>query len=374
MRVLHLYSGNRYGGIESVLVTLARHRAQAPEMEPVFALAFEGRVAGELRNAGGEVHVVGPTRLSRPVSVWRTRRRLSALLAAGGFDVALAHAPWSMAVYGPAVRRHALPLAFWMHDAVGAGDRVERRARRVRPALALCNSAFTASTLPRIYPDVPAEVVHPPVPPPPAFDRARVRAQVHAELSTAAEDVVVVQVGRMEAWKGHARLLAALGSLRDVDGWTAWIVGGAQRTEEAAYVEELRRTAAALGIADRIRFTGERADVARVLAAADVACQPNASPEPFGVAIVEALYASLPVVATASGGALEIVTPECGALVPPDDVAALSGSLRRLFVDVDERNRLAAAGPARACAVADVGATMRKLAHALAAISRKAEA
>jgi glycosyltransferase involved in cell wall biosynthesis len=49
-----------------------------------------------------------------------------------------------------------------------------------------------------------------------------------------------------------------------------------------------------LRIADRVRFAGQRDDVPRLLAAADLHCQPNSSPEPFGVAFVEALAAGLP--------------------------------------------------------------------------------
>ena len=49
----------------------------------------------------------------------------------------------------------------------------------------------------------------------------------------------------------------------------------------------------------------------RLLAAADVFCQPNSGPEPFGIVFVEALYAGLPVIATAIGGAQEIVDAAC---------------------------------------------------------------
>jgi glycosyltransferase involved in cell wall biosynthesis len=374
MRVLHLYSGNLYGGIEAVLATLARFRHEAPEMQPAFALAFDGRLADELRAAGAEAHVLGPVRLSRPLSVHRARRRLSALLGDGRFDVTLAHAPWSMAVFGPAARRRRLPLAFWMHDAAGSGDRVERLARRIRPDLAICNSAFTAATLPALYPAVPSTVVHPPVPAPPSIDRSAARVDIRAELDTPADDVVIVQVGRMEPWKGHARLLDALGAMRDIPGWTAWIVGGPQRAEEESYLAGLRRSADATGIAHRVRFTGERGDVPRVLAAADVACQPNQGPEPFGVAVVEALQAGLPVVATAAGGAVEIVMADCGVLVPPGDGDALHSALRRLMSSAEERRRLGAAGPARADEVAGVGRQMRRLASALAGTTDRVEA
>ena len=60
-------------------------------------------------------------------------------------------------------------------------------------------------------------------------------------------------------------------------------------------------------------------DVPRLLAAADIHCQPNISPEPFGIAFIEALAAGLPVVTSAIGGAIEIVDDTCGRLVPASD-------------------------------------------------------
>ena len=122
-----------------------------------------------------------------------------------------------------------------------------------------------------------------------------------------------------------------------------WVVGGAQRPEEAAYVSELAAATRRLGIADRVRWLGERQDVRRLLAAADVHCQANIAPEPFGIAYVEALAAGLPVVASRSGGAIEIVDESCGVLVPPGDSEALAAALERLIVDRPFRAKLAPA-------------------------------
>ena len=49
-----------------------------------------------------------------------------------------------------------------------------------------------------------------------------------------------------------------------------------------------------------------------LLAAADLFCQPNTAPEPFGLSLVEALQAGLPVVTSGIGGACEIVDASCG--------------------------------------------------------------
>src|SRR5207302_1246255 len=102
-----------------------------------------------------------------------------------------------------------------------------------------------------------------------------------------------------------------------------------------------------------------------LLAAADIHCQPNTGPEPFGITFIEALYAGLPVVTTGIGGALEIVDGSCGILVEPGDPAALAAALGRLIEDRDLRARLGAAGPARAAALCEPRAQLQTLAHAL---------
>ena len=64
------------------------------------------------------------------------------------------------------------------------------------------------------------------------------------------------------------------------------------------------------------------------MAAADVFCQPNTGPEPFGIVLVEALHAGLPVVTSGFGGAAEIVEQTCGFLTTPGDTVAVATALR----------------------------------------------
>jgi glycosyltransferase involved in cell wall biosynthesis len=146
------------------------------------------------------------------------------------------------------------------------------------------------------------------------------------------------------------------------------IAGGPQRREEEKLLRSLERAAARAGLADRVRFLGQRTDVPDLLAAADILCQPNTSPEPFGVALVEGLAASLPVVTSALGGALEIVDATTGVLVAPGDAAALAEALRGLVDDPARRRALGAAGPARARALCDPTARVADLAALLAGL------
>lgn len=374
MRVLHVYSGNLFGGIETMLLTMARLRALCSAMEPEIALCFEGRLSAELAATGIAVHQLPEARVSRPHTIRRARRALSNVLASGRFDRVVCHAAWSQALFGGLVRRAGVPLVYWAHDIAAGTHWTERLARRVRPDLAICNSRYTADSLLTLYADVPIVVLTYPIDTTARVLPAVERAAVRRELDTPLDATVIIQVSRMEAWKGHAVVIEALGRLRKLRAdddlkWVWWVVGGAQRPAEAAYAATLVDAARRHGIEDRVRWLGDRHDVSRLLGAADVHCQANAAPEPFGIAYVEALAAGLPVVASRAGGAMEIVEDSCGVLVPPGDSGALATALMRLIVDRGFRATLAAAAPVRARQISDPATQLQHLADALTMMS-----
>lgn len=361
MRILHLHSGNLYGGIETMLVTIATAPADGAHVHQ-FALSFEGRLSEALATATATPYILGPARFSRPLTIWRTRRRLAALLARHPVDVALTHSPWMHALCGPVLRSRGVRTVQWVHGPLEGWT--HRWASRTLPHAVICNSRFTQSLLPPTHASLPGEVIYCPLDLASRGEQED-RAAMRAELQTADTDVVIAQVSRLEPWKGHRILLRALAHLAGRPGWTAWIAGGAQRSSESQYLQELRSLVAASGLTGRVRFAGERTDVARLLASADIYCQPNLSPEPFGLAFVEAMAAGLPVVASDAGGAREIVDAETGVLVPSGDVEALASALGALMSNPARRRALGAAGVRRAPQLCDprqqVGALHRFL-------------
>lgn len=369
MKILHVHSGNLYGGVETMLTTLARHNARCAGMEQHFALCFEGRFSRELRAADAAIYPVGPARLSRPYSVWRARRRLRQVLHHQHFDAVLCHSGWSQAIFGPVVRETSTPLVLYVHGAADSRHWLEVYAERATPSLIVCNSEFTASKLPATYRKVPHTVMYSAITP--MSEEESDPTAVRASLHTAADATVIIQVGRMEPLKGHLPLLEALARSADLPGWMCWQVGGAQRRGEFAYVASLKKSAARLGISGRVHFLGERTDVRSLMAAADIYCQPNTSAESFGLTFVEALSAGLPVVTTAMGGACEIVTDDCGILVPPGDADALAAALRRVIVDRSLRQQLATAGLARVRQLGDVSSQLDALRRALSQATTK---
>lgn len=353
MRILHVYGGFLFGGIESMLVTMAQSEALAPGLHQEFALCHHGRLENELLRAGVPVHHLGVVRVSRPWSMIRAALRLRRILRRDHFDVVVIHSAWSHAIFAPVVRRARQPLIFWLHDRASGRHWTERWAARTPPDLAIANSHFTRNTLPAIFPHVPGEVLYCPVADNIPRLAASERAAVRAAFAASPDELVIVLACRLEAWKGHELLLQALSHLQSdssLPSWKLWIIGGVQRPSEQAFLDRLHRLAAA-DLPGQVRFLGQRSDVPRLYAAADLHCQPNLAPEPFGIAWIEALYAGLPVVTTALGGALEILNSDCGRLVPPGDSRALAQALAELLREPQRRRALSDYGPARAAAI-----------------------
>jgi len=373
LRVLHLNAGNLFGGIETYLLTLARQRHLCPAMELHFGLCFAGRLEQELRAVGVGVLDLGPVRLSRPWTVLRTRQRLRRFLAEGTIDVVVTHGSWPHVVFAPVVRRVGLPLVHCLHGWLDSRHWLNCFAARTPPDHLLANSRFTADSAAQLWPQVPVTVIYPPLP---LSEEAAIseeaRRRLRVSFGTDPEAIVILLAARIEPLKGHAVLLEALGRLRAQPGWECWIAGGAQRREEVQWLAELRADAQRRGIAERVRFLGQRADVPALLAAANLYCQPNVQPEGFGLALVEALRAGLPVITSRFGGAVEIVTDDCGILCPPGDSAAVAEALCALMADPSLRQRLSQAGPARARALCNPTEQLPRFYQTLAAVRHSA--
>jgi glycosyltransferase involved in cell wall biosynthesis len=353
MKVLHLYAGNLFGGIETLLVTLARERHLCPGMEPQFALCFPGRLAHELISTGVKVHELGAVKLRYPWQVLKVRARLQEVIESEAIDVVISHACWSQTIFGTVVKRLGKKLCFWCHDIPNGNSVVERLAKLTTPDFIIVNSHFTEQHLHLLYPQTQSQVIYAPVVPI-QFEQPRaIRQQIRQQLDTPDDTVVITQVSRLERWKGHTLLISALGSMKDLPNWECWIVGGAQRESEQSYLKELVQQLQELGLEQRVRWLGQRNDVPQVLAASDIFCQPNLGAEPFGIVFIEALYAGLPVVTVKMGGGGEIVTPECGWAVPQGDVMAVKIALEDLVKNPVHRHQLQVAAKARAHDLSD---------------------
>lgn len=185
------------------------------------------------------------------------------------------------------------------------------------------------------------------------------RVQFRATHGVEPEAIVIVHVGRFVGLKNHALLLQAFAQLQSSQPLYLWLVGdGELRPQTEQIAQEL-------GIADRVRFWGVRSDVADILNAADIFTLPSQY-EGNPMAVMEAMAAGLPIVATAVGGIPELVAHGVsGLLVPNDDVAALRKALQHLIDAPEARHAMGQAALQRARTDSDIRHTVRQYEGAL---------
>ena len=157
------------------------------------------------------------------------------------------------------------------------------------------------------------------------------REQIRKEL--ALPDAPLVGVfSRLAPWKGQHVALQAIAKLPGVHG----IIVGDALFGENDYAASLRELVAKLGIAERVHFLGHRSDVAELMRAVDVMVHPSVHPEPFGRTLVEAMLAGVPVIATDTGAASDILQGgKAGTLVRPDDADDIAAAIARVLADPD---------------------------------------
>ncbi|MBB6351302.1 glycosyltransferase involved in cell wall biosynthesis [Nonomuraea muscovyensis] len=324
------------GGTQKQVSLLAQELRHAGTEPHVMVLSRGGPYEATLHDAGIEVHRLGFGRGS-PLGNARAYARLVGVLRRLAPEVVHTFLHEATLIGVPAARLARVPV-------VVAGRRNETRLNATRPwslaldrmtarmadhvvvnAAALAADACAMLRLPRhsltvIYNGLPPSAFDP-VPP----------EEVRTGLP------VVACVARLSAEKGHCHLIDAM-ALLAARGRPCTLVLAGDGPERGA----LEKQAAAAGL--DVRFLGTRTDNAELLARADVVVLASLT-EGLSNAVMEAMAAGRPIVATSVGGNPELLD-ERGVLVPPAAPSALAEGVIRLLDDPGLAGGLAAAARA----------------------------
>jgi glycosyltransferase involved in cell wall biosynthesis len=154
----------------------------------------------------------------------------------------------------------------------------------------------------------------------------------------------ITTLGNIRRVKGHDIFIAAAALIVARYDDARFSIAG--DVLEAEYYSELQALIRNLNLSGHVHFTGGVTDIREHLAGADIFVLPSRS-EGFSNAIVEAMAASLPVVATNVGGNAEaVIDSVSGFLVPPEDPVALSAAITRLLSDPHQARAMGTAGRA----------------------------
>lgn len=168
------------------------------------------------------------------------------------------------------------------------------------------------------------------------------RDQIRRELRLTANAKLIGMVARLQPVKGHRFFIDAAASvLRDQPNVHFVLVG------DGPLRSEIETRIAQCGLTDRMHLLGDRTDVARLVAGFDLLVLASLH-EGLPNAVMEAMAAGVPVVATAVGGTKElIIDGESGYLTPPSDSAALANRITHALRDDENRAKITSAARSR---------------------------
>lgn len=153
---------------------------------------------------------------------------------------------------------------------------------------------------------------------------------------------LVGMVGHLSPIKGQEEFLRAAALIASQRSDVDFLIVGEDKSRDGLNRAHLERLIVQLGVDGRVRLVGWLDDVRDILEILDVFVCPSRI-EPFGLVMVEAMACGVPVVATRSEGAVEIVDDRVtGRLVPVGAAKALADTIHDLLSDAPERKRLAA--------------------------------
>jgi glycosyltransferase involved in cell wall biosynthesis len=372
MRVMYLSAAGELGGAERSLLDILASIRQA---QPSWALHLLTAAHGPLAAHAAEL---GVTTEEAPLDAALARigefgAGLATRAGYGRFAWSLARAAFPAAAYVPRLRKsirafgpdllHANGLkmdllgawacppgtaVIWhVHDYIGSRPFTARllrwSARRCDAVVANSHSVADDARA-ALGGRVPVIPVHN------AVDLQRFSAagrrldlDALAGLPPAGDVVRIGLLGTFARWKGHTTFLEAVARLPRDLRVRAYVVGGAlYQTAGSQYtLDELRRHAAALGLSDRVGFTGFVTRPDEALRALDIVVHASTAPEPFGLVIAEAMACGRAVIASDAGGAREILTPGVDALGhTPGSADGLAARIVELVRDPEARIRL----------------------------------
>ena len=336
IRMLHLDSERTWrGGERQVLELMRRQRARgdapvllAPASGALFSrAAAEGIPAQDVAMRGtwdlaSVLRIAQITRAARPHVVhWHAARAhalgaMAAVLSPGPKRVLSRRVDFPVRGSWGSRLLYALPIEAIAAISVGVKDALVRSGVRESRIQVIPSGVDLAPF------DAP-------------FDREAARRA----LGVGPETILAAQVAALAPHKSQTTLLQAAALLGDrCPTLRIWIAG------EGELLETLRSEHAALKLGERVRFLGFTSDVVTLLRASDLFVL-SSYLEGLGTSIVDAMAASLPVVATRVGGIPELVRHgETGLLVPPRDAGALAGALLALAGDPERRATMGARG------------------------------
>ncbi len=344
MKIVRVINSLHNGGVQLRLERVARDLAARGHDVSIVCTAEEGPNAPRVRDSGVRVEVV-------PVAKWKSPRawwRLAAHLRRERPDVVHSHmfrqnAPATIAARLAGVRKVYAQVHLVNTYKNRGWVRTDRVLSRLRTAMLAVSEGVAKDIRDALHPFPPPRlrVLYNGVDLSPfaGLDRAKCRTDLRAGLRLPDDAFLVVNLARLHPEKNQGQLLDVFARVV-ADSPRAHLLLAGEGEARADLESHTRR----LGISDNVVFAGQRGDVPALLAGCDAFVLPSIQ-EGFSNAILEAMAAGLPVIASDTGGAREVVRDgENGWVVAVRHPAPLEEKLRALVHDPGQARAMGQAG------------------------------
>jgi glycosyltransferase involved in cell wall biosynthesis len=338
-------STTEVGGAETALLNLFTASPDLRRRAVIVTLSFgEGDLPARLRAVGAEVVELPKARVRQPLRLARVVGRLRDLIRVRGARIVVANGAHPQIIAGLTARTTGARSVFLVHmihaHPLWRNQPLDALAVASPCDLTLSVSEAAHAAMAKLRPSRDNRLLREGTPLRTVSEADRIAAR--AELGVAPHESLIGVFGRLQRWKGQDVFVKAAAKIASARPRSQFVVvGGSVFGLEPEFFQELKRTTAAFGLTDRLRFTGFRTDVPRLMAACDVVCHTSRVPEPFGLVVVEAMALGRPVVATEGGGPSEIVSAaDLGVLVRPADAEALAAAVIALIDDPARRRAI----------------------------------
>jgi glycosyltransferase involved in cell wall biosynthesis len=351
VKLLYVIGTLDVGGAEGQLVQLATRLNRERFAPVVCCLSSSGPLARLLRDGGIPVEVIGFHGFRFRREPWKVVSRLFRLISFARKEQPLivhGFLFWAYILGTYAAKLAQVPVVITSRRSLGNFKEgnirhllIERVANRMTDVIVANSEAVKADVVrqERVAPQMVRVIRN-------GVDATRYEnptaSAFRAALGIPDGSAIVSVVARLYDYKGHQFFLEACRDISRRWPTTTFLLIGDGPLRRP--LEEMTRT---LGLQQQVRFLGTRSDVPELLALTDVAVLPSLE-EGFPNAILEAMAAAKPVVATQVGGIPEaVVHGETGFLVPPRDSSALASAIGRLLEDPTLRTAMGLAGKQR---------------------------
>ena len=329
-RVIHLVEDLKIGGAERVIADIVESLDRKKFEASVWCVTRGGKIAEALSDKGVEVRILGISNYRNPLNILKLTR----LLRKAEPDIVHTHGYFASVISRLAAKKAGIPViiahvhsTYW--DYHKRHVLIERKLSRFTDKIICCSRAVESFVrdFEKIEGDKTIVIYN-------GADEERFfpsqdAQSIRAEFGMDKKDPVVGTVSSLTPHKGHHDLLRAASLvLEEIPSVKYLLVG------DGPLRERLEEQAKKANIHSSVIFTGEREDIPEVLSLMDVFVLPSSSREGLGLAIIEAMAAGKPVVATEIGGIPEVVKDgETGLLVAPGNPEALARATLRLLRD-----------------------------------------